>query len=89
MSNLLNQFSEALNSDANNVDFIKERKRSRLVFEELFDAGHSLIVKSSLVDPIFSVLFADNVATLLRLFTLIIGSELLRRFDSLKLFWSA
>ena len=58
--------SEALNSDANNVDFTKNERGHALVFEELFDAGHSLIVKSSLVDPIFSVLFADNVATLFK-----------------------
>lgn len=32
-----------------------------LVFEELFDAGHTMIVKSSVVDPIFCVLFADSV----------------------------
>ena len=32
-----------------------------LVFEELFDVGHSMIVKSCKVDPLFSVLFAGNV----------------------------
>lgn len=35
-----------------------------LTFEELFDAGHAMIVKSSAVDPIFSVLFADSVHVL-------------------------
>lgn len=35
-----------------------------LVFEELFDAGHTMVVKSSVVDPIFSVLFADSVLVL-------------------------
>ena len=57
---------QALNSDANNVDFTNNERGHALVFEELFDAGHSLIVKSSLVDPIFSVLFADNVAPLFK-----------------------
>lgn len=32
-----------------------------LVFEELFDAGHSMIVKSGIVDSLFTILFADNV----------------------------
>ena len=35
-----------------------------LTFEELFDAGHTMIVKSSVVDPIFSILFADSVLIL-------------------------
>ena len=35
-----------------------------LVFEELFDVGHTMIVKSSVVDPVFSVLFADSVSVL-------------------------
>lgn len=56
--------SEALNSEENNFDFTNNERGHALVFEELFDAGHSLIVKSSLVDPIFSVLFADSVTPL-------------------------
>jgi len=39
-------------------------KGQALVYEELFDAGHTLIVKSSLVDPALCALFADNVAVL-------------------------
>lgn len=33
---------------------------SAVVFEELFDAGHSMIVKSSAIDPIVCVLFAES-----------------------------
>lgn len=32
-----------------------------LVFEELFDAGHSMIVKTCNIDPLFTILFADNI----------------------------
>jgi hypothetical protein len=35
-----------------------------LVFEELFDAGHSMIVRSSVVDPLFSAIFSDSIQVL-------------------------
>lgn len=57
------QFTESLEvslSKNSSSNFIAKA----LAFEELFDAGHTMLVKSSVVDPIFSILFADSVLVL-------------------------
>lgn len=64
------QFVESLetllskNSNDDSCLLIPAPSANALTFEELFDAGHTMIVKSSAVDPIFSVLFADSVLML-------------------------
>lgn len=62
------QFVESLEtvlSKSSDVNFnLSASSAKALAFEELFDAGHTMIVKSSAVDPIFSVLFADSVLVL-------------------------
>lgn len=61
---LENILSEASENDSSTGKMNSTPKGQALVFEELFDAGHTLIVKSSLVDPVFCALFADNIAVL-------------------------
>ena len=56
--------SEALLNKNDVTNLNKGERGQALVFEELFDAGHCLIVKSSVVDPVLSVLFADSVTVL-------------------------
>lgn len=51
------------NPSAQNV-FSDRSSAKTLIFEELFDVGHTMLVKSSTVDPIFTILFAENVLVL-------------------------
>ncbi len=62
------QFVESLEAVLSNgndgQEFNSKGSAKALVFEELFDAGHSMIVRTCKVDPVFSVLFADSVLIL-------------------------
>ena len=67
VESLENILSEASNNpEKSSCNVVTSEKGQALVYEELFDAGHTLIVKSSLVDAAFSVLFADNVSVLFK-----------------------
>ena len=55
--------SVAQNSSGQNFFSAKSAAKT-LIFEELFDVGHTMLVKSSTVDPIFAILFAENVLVL-------------------------
>ena len=60
------QFVESLETilsygSKSNFNLFSSSSAKALAFEELFDAGHTMIVKSSVIDPVFSILFADSV----------------------------